>query len=172
MVIFAVSGSLRKNSSNTSILHTIKSVAPAGIEFIIYDNLGGLPHFNPDLDQEENLPSEVKELRGMLNRSSAILISTPEYAHGLPGSLKNALDWLVSTVVLENKPCGIIMSSASDGTFARDSLTEILRTMNVQVPEHLSVSVSGMSVKNDDPKIWQDLKAFVEELILAAQLKS
>lgn len=171
MVIFAISGSLRQGSSNTSILHTIKSLAPAGVEFIVYDNLAGLPHFNPDLDNE-NLPQAVKELRGMLARSSAILISTPEYAHGIPGSLKNALDWLVSTVVLENKPSAIILGSSSEGSYARDSLIEILKTMNAIVIPQLVTTISGVRTKSDDPKTWQDLKVLLEELILTSRPKS
>ncbi|WPU64534.1 NADPH-dependent FMN reductase [Peredibacter starrii] len=168
MVIFAISGSLRQGSSNTSILHTLKSVAPAGVEFILYENVASLPHFNPDLDNE-NLPQEVKELRGMLNRSNAILISTPEYAHGIPGSLKNVLDWLVSTVLLENKPTGIILGSASEGNYARESLIEILKTMNAKVSSDLVMTLPGARTKNDDPNTWQELKSFIEGLVLATQ---
>lgn len=171
MVIFAVSGSLRQNSSNTSILRMIKSVAPAGVEFILYDGLGALPHFNPDFDNDD-APAVVKELRGMLNRSDAILISTPEYAHGIPGSLKNALDWLVSTVVLENKTTAIILGSSSEGNFAKDSLVEVLKTMNARIEPQLVTSVTGLRNKNDDPSTWQEMKSFVEELVLRARLKS
>lgn len=171
MTIFAISGSLREGSSNTSILHLMKSFAPAGVEFIIYDKLGSLPHFNPDFDNEK-LPAEVKELRGMLNRSNTILISTPEYAHGIPGSLKNALDWLVSTTLLENKSTGIILGSASEGSFARDGLIEVLKTMNARVIPELVKTVSGVRMKTDDPKLWQELKAYIEELVLSSQLKS
>lgn len=171
MTIFAISGSLREGSSNTSILHLLKSFAPAGVEFIIYDKLGTLPHFNPDFDNEK-LPTEVKELRGMLNRSNIILISTPEYAHGIPGSLKNALDWLVSTTLLENKPTGIIIGSASEATFAREALVEVLKTMNARVVPELVTTVSGVRMKTDDPKLWQELKEYVEELVLSSQLKS
>jgi NAD(P)H-dependent FMN reductase len=169
MVIFALSGSLRTGSSNTSILHTMKSLAPAGTEFIIYDKLGSLPHFNPDLDNEK-LPEEVKGLRGMINRSSAIVISTPEYAHGVPGSLKNALDWLVSTVVLENKSTAVIMGSSSEGNYAREALVEVLKTMNAKVESELVIS--GVRMKNNDPQTWHELKTFIENLILAARPKS
>jgi chromate reductase len=150
----------------------MKSLSPAGVEFIIYDNLGGLPHFNPDLDNQESLPAEVRELRGMLNRSNALVISTPEYAHGIPGVLKNALDWLVSTVVLENKPAGIVMGSASDGAQARNSLIEILKTMNAKISTQTVMTISGSRAKNDDPKTWQEMKVLVEGIILATQLKS
>lgn len=108
----------------------------------------------------------------MLNRSNAILISTPEYAHGVPGSLKNVLDWLVSTVLLENKPCGIILGSAGEGNFARDSLLEVLKTMNAKVSSNLVMTIAGAREKTDDPKTWQELKTFIEDLNLASQLKS
>lgn len=171
MVIFSLSGSLRENSSNTSILHTIKSVAPAGHEFIIFDKLGSLPHFNPDMDNH-NAPDTVKELRGMINRSSAIIISTPEYAHGIPGSLKNALDWLVSTTVLENKPISIIMGSAGEADFAKQSLVEVLKTMNGNVVPDLMKTISGVQMKANNPETWQELKELIENLILNTRIKS
>ncbi|MFL5786266.1 MAG: NADPH-dependent FMN reductase [Bacteriovoracaceae bacterium] len=171
MVIFAISGSFRHGSSNTSLLHTMKSLAPAGNEFIIYDKIGELPHFNPDLDNEK-VPPEVKELRGMLNRSDAIVISTPEYAHGIPGSLKNALDWLVSTVLLENKPVAVILGSASEGSFAKDALLEVLRTMNAKVGPQLVLTVSGVRMKTADPKLWHELKTLAEEIVLTARPQS
>ena len=171
MVIFSISGSLREGSSNTQFLHTVKSVAPAGTEVIIYDKIGQLPHFNPDLDKDK-APELVKELRGMINRSSAIIISTPEYAHGIPGSLKNALDWLVSTDVLSNKPVGIIMASASDASFAKESLVEVVRTMNGKVLPDLITTISGSREKTDNPDTWQSLKTFTENLILHSRFKS
>lgn len=166
MVIFSISGSLRKNSSNHSLLQLMKSFAPPGNEFIIYEGLGDLPHFNPDIDTEEKLPAAVKELRGILKRSDAVIISTPEYAHGVPGSLKNALDWLVSTTLLENKPTGILLGSASEAQYARDALVEVLTTMNAKVIPELVQTVSGIRTKVDDPKTWQELKNFVELLTL------
>lgn len=172
MIILAISGSLRKGSSNTSILHRLRSFAPAGVEFLIYENIGSLPHFNPDLNQENDLPLAVKELREMLERASALLISTPEYAHGIPGSLKNALDWFVSTVLLENKPCGIVMGSSSDGAYARDALIETLKTMNAKVFPQLVIAISGVRARVDDPKTSQDLKEFVERFVSLAQKPS
>lgn len=171
MVIFSISGSLRENSSNTNILKTMKTLVPSGTEFIIYDQLANLPHFTPDLDNEQ-LPASVQELRGMINRSNAILISTPEYAHGIPGSLKNALDWLVSTTLLENKPCAVIMGSASEGNHARESLLEVLKTMNGKIQPELVLTLSGSREKSEDPKTWQTLKDFAEELVLRTRKQS
>lgn len=147
----------------------MKSTAPAGTEFIIFDRLAELPHFNPDLDTEDKLPASVKELRGMINRSQAIIVSTPEYAHGMPGSLKNAFDWLVSTTVLEHKPTGILIASASDAPFAKDSVVEVLKTMNAKIIPDLVQTISGSRSKADDPKTWQELKNFVEHLQLSTK---
>lgn len=171
MVIFSISGSLREGSSNTQFLHTIKSVAPAGTEVIVYDKLGQLPHFNPDLDHDK-VPESVKELRGMINRSSAVIISTPEYAHGIPGSLKNALDWLVSTEVLGNKPVGIIMASASEASFAKESLIEVVKTMSGKVLPELITTIAGSREETDNPSTWHTLKTFTENLILHSRIKS
>jgi len=95
--ILAISGSLRAHSSNTEVLRACVLVAPGDISIRIYDGLGTLPHFNTDFDLEGAMLSEpVENLRTETRRADALLISSPEYAHGVPGALKNALDWLVS----------------------------------------------------------------------------
>jgi len=104
------------------------------IDVQIYEGLGSLPHFNPDDDVEgATPPPAVGELRTLLASAGGILISSPEYAHGVPGSLKNALDWLVSDGALVDKPVALINASPVGGEFARDSLVETLRTMNWRV---------------------------------------
>ncbi len=93
--VLAISGSLRAASSNGALLTAATSHAPVGVEIEIYRNMGALPHFNPD-DDGENAPAIVADLRARVGAADGLLICTPEYAHGLPGSLKNLLDWLVS----------------------------------------------------------------------------
>ena len=93
MRFLAISGSLRLASSNTALLRAAALVAPEGVEIILYRGLGDLPHFNPDLEAAE--PPSVTEFREQVRISDGLLISSPEYAHGVPGVLKNALDWLV-----------------------------------------------------------------------------
>jgi Predicted flavoprotein len=98
MRILAISGSLRAKSSSTSLVEAARLLAPPGVTVTVYDGLGSLPHFNPDLDAEGSVPpAEVGQLRTQIGEADALIISTPEYAHGVPGSLKNALDWLVSS---------------------------------------------------------------------------
>ena len=85
----AISGSLRSASSNSRLLQAAAAVAPAGVDIIRYERLGSLPHFNPEVEAR-GLPAEVAELGGLVAQSDAIIISSPEYAHGVPGSLKSA----------------------------------------------------------------------------------
>ena len=85
-----------------------------------------------DLD-DERLPEKVKEFRALLAAADGVLISSPEYAHGIPGSLKNALDWLVSDVEFVGKPVVLINSSASDAEHAMAQLTEVLKTMSARI---------------------------------------
>ena len=130
MRILAISGSLRARSSNTELLRAAALVAPAGWTFDLYDGLGALPHFNPDLDTEGSTPPEpVRDLRARIAAADALLICSPEYAHGVPGSLKNALDWMVSDAAMIGKPIGLLNASARS-TFAHPQLAETLRTMS------------------------------------------
>lgn len=134
MKIIGISGSLRKHSSNAALLRAAARVAPAGVELALYDGLGGLPHFNPDLDEEGSAPPEpVAALRRLLIDADAVLISSPEYAHGVPGAMKNLLDWLVSTGELVGKRVALINASPVGGSYAQSALLETLRTMNWDV---------------------------------------
>jgi chromate reductase, NAD(P)H dehydrogenase (quinone) len=141
MHILAISGSLRARSSNTELLLAAKSIAPDSVVVTLYQALGGLPHFNPDLDAEGAvLPPAVQELRQAICAADALLISSPEYARGVPGSLKNALDWLVSGPEMIGKPTGLLTAS-SRSTHAHAALAETLRTMSAGLVSEASVVV-------------------------------
>lgn len=139
MRVLAISGSLRDASSNTSLLRAAVSLAPFDIEVVLYDGIGTLPHFNPDQDDEP--AAEVAAFRAAISGSDGILISTPEYAHGVPGVLKNALDWLVGSGELVDKPVAIFNASPRS-TYAVASLTETLTVMSAKV-----VSEAGMTIQ-------------------------
>src|SRR5439155_26208619 len=94
MQFLAISGSLRHASSNTQLLRAVALLAPPGLRITQFDGLGALPHFNPDLDTDPPSPA-VRVLRESIAAADGLLISSPEYAHGVPGVLKNVLDWLV-----------------------------------------------------------------------------
>lgn len=136
MKIVAISGSLRAGSSNAAILRVAAELTP--IE--IWEGLGELPHFNPDLDAGDP-PEPVRAFRQLLASADGVIISSPEYAHGVPGSLKNALDWLVSDGALVGKPVMIIASGPTYGEFAHAQLMETLTTMNWNVLRDASLLV-------------------------------
>src|SRR5688572_2786888 len=96
MKILAISGSLRNNSSNTALVRAIIKLAPPGMEFRMYEGLGTLPHFIQGMDGM-NSPDTVREFRSLVEHADGVMICTPEYAFGVPGVLKNALDWLVGS---------------------------------------------------------------------------
>jgi NAD(P)H-dependent FMN reductase len=141
-MVLALSGSTRSNSSNNAILRFIAERFGDRAEFVLYDRIAELPHFNPDLDTEP-FPEQVAELRKLIARADAILICTPEYVFSLPGSLKNALEWLVSVTVLSHKPAAFIVASAS-GKMAFESLGLILETLLQEpVPDDCKLLVQG-----------------------------
>jgi NAD(P)H-dependent FMN reductase len=140
--ILSISGSLRGRSSNTELLRAAQLVADPSWTFDHYDGLASLPHFNPDLDFEGATPPEsVRDLRARIAAADALLISSPEYAHGVPGSLKNALDWMVSDAAMIGKPIALLNASARS-TFAHPQLAETLRTMSTALVDDASIVVS------------------------------
>lgn len=128
MRILGVSGSLRAASSHRAVLEAAAKLSPADVEIILYNRLGDLPHFNPDLDGATVVPP-VEDWRSQLRAANAVLISSPEYAHGVPGTLKNALDWVVGSGELVNKPVAVINTSPR-AFHAQASLFETLTTMS------------------------------------------
>jgi chromate reductase, NAD(P)H dehydrogenase (quinone) len=148
MKVLAISGSTRKQSSNNAILRIISERFSERAAFEIYDRIDELPHFNPDLDQTP-FPEKVTEFRTLIAQADAILICTPEYVFSLPGSLKNALEWLVSTTVLSYKSAAFIVASAS-GKMAFESLGLILETLLQEpVPADCSLLIQGSRGKID-----------------------
>src|SRR5262245_30526458 len=106
MRLLGISGSLRAASSNTAALRAAALLSPEGVSVEIYDGIGDLPHFNPDLDEDEPPPA-VARFRGLVGAADGLLISSPEYAHGMPGTMKNALDWLVASREIVGKPVAL-----------------------------------------------------------------
>jgi NAD(P)H-dependent FMN reductase len=147
MKILAISGSLRVTSSNTAVVNAVKALAPAGVEVAVFGGLADLPPFNPD-DDGETVPTPVVDLRSRVEGADAVLISSPEYAHGVPGVLKNALDWLVGGAEIVGKPVALI-NAAPRATHAHASLTETLAVMSARVIQAASITV-GLTGRNLD----------------------
>jgi len=134
MQLLALSGSLREASRNTTLLNAAADFAPENVEVIVYRGLGELPHFNPDLDKEPTPPA-VADFRAQLQKSAGVIISSPEYAHGVPGMLKNALDWLVASGELYEKPVALFNASPR-ALYAQACLRETLSVMMAKlIPE-------------------------------------
>lgn len=174
MKIVAISGSLRAGSSNAALLRAAVALAPAGMDIALYQDVGALPHFNPDLDGVGAVPPPaVAAFRALLADADGVLISSPEYAHGVPGSLKNALDWVVSSGELVDKPVVLINAAPSGGEHAHAALVEILRTMSAQVLVEASLLAPFMRKKLDaagnvaDPEISRALGASLTALAAA-----
>ncbi len=136
MRILAICGSLRAASSNLSAL---KAAAECHPGVTVYEGLADIPLFNPDIDIDPP-PAAVVRIRAALAAADGFVISTPEYAHGLPGAFKNALDWIVSSGEFTDKPVLLINASASGGEFAQPQLIEILTVMGARVLTDATVS--------------------------------
>ena len=131
MQILAISGSLRAASTNTTLLKAAAALVPEDVRLNLYHGLGDLPPFNPDLDKDPP-QAAVADFRCQLRQSAGVIFSTPEYAHGVPGVLKNALDWVVASGELYNKPVALFSASPRAG-YAQASLVEILTVMSARV---------------------------------------
>src|SRR6516225_1559549 len=150
MQILAISGSLRAASTNTVLLNAAAVLAPENLKIIVYAGLADLPHFNPDLDNDA--PEAVKDFRSQLAKSAGVIISSPEYAHGVPGVLKNALDWLVASGELYEKPIALF-SASPRATFAQASLTLTLNVMMARVVPEACISVPLLGRNLDESGI-------------------
>jgi chromate reductase, NAD(P)H dehydrogenase (quinone) len=140
--ILAISGSLRAASSNSAILRAATLAAPRGMQVVLFDGIGRLPFFSPDLDRELDdpaLPEPVREMRAAIAATDALLISSPEYAHGVPGVLKNALDWLVGGREMVGRHVMVLQTSPAS-VHALASIVETLRTMSSRVVDSPAIS--------------------------------
>ncbi|HSH64959.1 MAG TPA: NADPH-dependent FMN reductase [Bacteroidia bacterium] len=167
--VLTISGSTRQKSVNQHLIESITRLYSDQLEFIPYIHLSELPHFNVDLDTETP-PVEVVDLRNQLKMAAAVLICTPEYAMGVPGSLKNLLDWTVSSSDFSGKPVAVITASTS-GEKAHESLIGTLRIIEAKVDEQATLLISHAKAKVSseskiiDEKTLEDVKKVMTALI-------
>lgn len=138
MKVLAISGSLRKASLNTALLRALIRLAPADIDISLHPGLGDLPLFNPDIGNPA--PRPVADLRERILANDALVIASPEYAHGVTGTLKNALDWMVGNESFVSRPV-VLLNASPRATHAQAALREILLTMSARLVEEASVTV-------------------------------
>ncbi len=129
--VIAICGSTRTASTNLAILRHIAALVTGTLDVQIFTGLATLPHFNPD-DDGERPPQIIKNFRAKILGADAVLICTPEYVFSLPGALKNALEWCVSTTVFSGKPVACI-TAAAHGAKAHEALLMIMRTIEAKV---------------------------------------
>lgn len=148
--ILGVSGSLRSGSHNTGLLQAAEALVPAGVMLQRFDALGDLPLFNPDVD-ERGAPAPVLVWRAALQAADAVIISTPEYAHGVPGALKNALDWVVASGEFVDKPTALVSVSTSGagGEHSHAALLRTLIVMSARMGEGSTLQVGAVRAKLD-----------------------
>ena len=155
--ILAISGSLREKSTNSALVKAMASLAPEGVDFAIYEGLADLPHFSPELDGD-NAPETVRNWRAQLGVADGVVICTPEYAFGMPGSLKNALDWVVSSGELWRKPVAALSASPSalGGEKAHAALLLTLTALESQIVGEASLTIPFVRSKVNTEGVVRD----------------
>jgi NAD(P)H-dependent FMN reductase len=173
--ILAISGSLRAGSYNTAALRVLAEAAPPDVRVHLFDGIGVLPLFNPDLDNAP-LPA-VAAWRQAIDAADALLIASPEYAHGISGVMKNALDWAVSMPTFPGKPVALLNTSPR-ASIAQDALREVLHTMSARLVPEASVAVPlhGRRLDLDGirarPELVAALRECAEALAAAVRTQS
>lgn len=175
--LLGLPGSLRRDSFNVRVLRRAASIAPAGVDFDLYEDLGQLPHFSQDYEGDLT-PSPVLAMRERIEAADAVLVATPEYNSSVPGSLKNALDWASrppGESRLKGKPAAV--AGASPGRFgavrAQEHVRMVLGAIGAQVLDReLAVPRAHEAFAEDgalrDAEIERDLAALVAELVALA----
>lgn len=149
--LLAISGSIRAHSANTSVLKSLQAFAPEDVYIHLYEGIDRFPHFNPDITDTVAL-KQVNEFRDQLRKADGVIICTPEYAFGLPGVLKNALDWLVSSGEFTDKPTATISASplVTGADKAHAQLIQTLKVMGAKIPAGASLTIPAILKKIDD----------------------
>jgi NAD(P)H-dependent FMN reductase len=168
MKLLGLCGSLRAQSYSAGLLRAARVLAPAEVAFELFEREGELPLFNPDL--ESTPPQAVAALWQAVNDVDAIVIVSPEYAHGVTGTIKTALDWLVGHPPFAYKPVAAF-NPAFQSHHADDALKEILRTMSADLIDAACVRVpvigSGVAVADiaNTPRFVTALEAAWGEIV-------
>jgi chromate reductase, NAD(P)H dehydrogenase (quinone) len=172
--IIGISGSLRKGSYNTALLRAAKAYLPSNFELELA-SIAEIPLYNADDEDQNGLPEAVTQLKNKISASDALLIATPEYNHGIPGVLKNAIDWLTRPpsdvpMIFGNRKLGLVGASPSRlGTaFSQTAWLPIFRYLNVHpfFGKQLFVATANQhfneknELVNDDTK--KALRIFIE----------
>lgn len=162
MNIIAISGSLRKNSFNSALLRAAQSVAPDGVKIEIMD-INEIPLYNGDDEEANGVPPVVETIKDKIAAADGLLISTPEYNHGIPGVLKNTIDWLSRPGtdiprVFGDKPLAIMGASPSGfGTvYSQTMWLPIIHQLKPKLYARKQILVSAAHTKIADGVLTDD----------------
>ena len=151
--ILGISGSLRSNSSASAILNIVAGLVPQNVEFTIYNALAEIPAFN---DSNE-IPEPVAHFIKLLSEADGVFFVIPEYAFGVPGALKNALDWTVSSsTAFPDKPVALI-TAATGGDKAHAAFLLTLKAMSSKIPEGATLLLSFIRSKLNEKNEVKDM---------------
>lgn len=162
--ILGISGSLRAASVNTALLNALARVTHDGVSFTLYVDLASVPLFNPDLEGHE-APS-VHALRDALREADAVVIASPEYAHGVTGVIKNALDWIVGSGELIDKPVGLLIASTRS-IYSPEALRKTLAVMGANVVEraYRPVPINNSHANEEDILAMPDVVTVLRDVL-------
>ncbi|MCB5188807.1 NAD(P)H-dependent oxidoreductase [Methylobacillus caricis] len=171
--LLAISGSLRKQSYNTALLHAASALAPAGVEIEVA-TLHGIPLYDGDLEEREGIPTAVRALKQKIIDSDGVILATPEYNNSIPGVFKNAIDWLSRPAtdiqqVFAQRAFALIGATPSGfGTLlSQNAWLSVLKQLGAyHWPDRLLVShaheVFDEHGQLQDARVKQDLQRFIQ----------
>jgi chromate reductase, NAD(P)H dehydrogenase (quinone) len=179
MRVLGISGSLRRDSFNSALLRAAAERLPGGVEFVAFERLAEIPAYDADLEDSGETPAAVAELRAAMREADAVLVSTPEYNHSIPGALKNALDWAsrpAGESALMGTPAAVV--GASTGMFgaiwAQAETRKVLGALGGRVLEREYPFPRAQDAFADgkltlDPEQSESLESLLRELIASAE---
>ena len=175
--ILALPGSTREDSSNWKILNFISNMYGDKLDIEIYDKIDQLPHFNPNVT-DDDVPTIIKSFLAKIKHADGIIVCTPEYVFSPPAVLKNALEWTVAETVFSYKPTALIVASGL-GQKTLESLSLILKTlMQEELPKSSQLLIQGVRSKMNekgevsDEKTLTEVKGVVDSFIRTIEAKS
>jgi chromate reductase, NAD(P)H dehydrogenase (quinone) len=171
-----LTGSASTSSTNHILMEYIRSESRDIFQVTVYDRLKTLPHFNP-AQSLEHAPSEITELRNLIQDADGVIISTPKYVFSIPSGLKNAIEWCVATTVFSGKPLGIITASTS-GLKGHEELKLIMHTLMANFTSETTLLIQGVKGKIDahgaiiDIQTKESLQRFTKALFTLISSRS
>ena len=173
MRVLGLAGSLRADSFNARLLRGVGALLPPDAELVVFDGLGEIPHYNQD--DEEQIPPAVAAFKSEIEQADAVLVATPEYNGSIPGTLKNALDWVSRPAAgspMRGRPAAVVGTSTGlfGAVWAQAELRKVLGVMGARVVDReLPIAQAEDALGEDglpiDADVREQLSATLDELV-------